>query len=84
MKKKLKMIFGVGSGLSFVGLGVVGWVPFFISGIRMESTMWSTLMWILLWSLIGCLLIFSALMLSDVDLNEGGSIPPAGGPGIPW
>lgn len=81
MKKKLKVMFGVASGLSFVGAVVVGWVAFLGDGMGFPTL--NTLATIFFGGFIICLLVFAILMLSDCDPNEGGSIPP-GGPGFPW
>lgn len=82
MKKKLKVIFAVASGLLFVGLVVTGWVAFFFDS--MGSPIMKTLMLIFWYGFGVCLTIFAVLMLSDCDPNEGGGSIRPDGPGIPW
>lgn len=81
MKKKLKVIFGVTSGLSFLGLVIVSWVAFLDD--RMESTALNTLMLIFTGCFIGCLFVYAILELSGRDSDEGGGTP-SDWPGIPW
>lgn len=68
MKKRIRMIFGVASIVSFVGFVVTGWVAFFCDKMGFH-TIWKV-EWIFLFCFLICATVFSVLMGSDSNPDQ--------------